>query len=123
MLFTVIFAGGAFGALSRYLVSMAVATRLGARYPWATLAVNLLGCLGLGLTLQLLRSGDVSPLLRSFVTVGILGSFTTFSTFSVEAVALFEGGRPWSAMSYITLSCLAGLAAFAGGIVIGLSLV
>jgi CrcB protein len=94
MLFTVVFAGGAFGALTRYLLS---------------------GCFVLGLMLQSFSASEASPLLISFVTAGILGSFTTFSTFSVEALALFEAGRAWHTVLYITVSCLIGLASFGAG--------
>jgi len=114
--------GGALGALGRYWVSGWV-SRIGSRpiFPLGTLAVNLIGALLLGAFLGYSLSGRhiVSPALRSFVAIGLLGAFTTFSTFSWESMAAFRAGDFKIALTNIFLSLLLGLLAvwlgFLGG--------
>jgi len=84
---------GAFGCLSRYLVSGWVYAWLGRGWPFGTLAVNILGSLLLGLVMEgSLRTALLGPGLRMGITVGFMGGFTTFSTFSFETVRLLEEG-------------------------------
>ena len=90
-----LFIAGGLGALSRYGLS-GLAQRIGAGFPWGTLAVNVLGSLALGFVMQLGLSTDIIPReVRVAVTVGFLGAFTTFSTFSFETVRYLEDGV-WS---------------------------
>lgn len=104
--------GGATGAMLRALVSLAGARWVPEATHWATFGVNVLGCLGLG---ALLGWSDVhdppSAGTRSFLVVGLLGSFTTFSTFSWEAHDLWRGGSPLGALGYGAASLVAGLVA------------
>jgi len=85
--------GAAGGALCRWWVVLLMQRYLGTSYPWATLLVNALGSLVLGfLVVYFLERSHLSDTLRLLLTVGFLGSFTTFSTFSVETVRLMEQG-------------------------------
>ncbi|MFZ7121446.1 MAG: fluoride efflux transporter CrcB [Eubacteriaceae bacterium] len=81
--------GGFFGAILRYLIS-SYTTRINAAFPYGTLIVNILGGFLIGLILQLsFDNFEISPTLRMFLTTGLLGGLTTFSTFSYETVGMF----------------------------------
>jgi len=108
--------GGALGAVARYLVAVRLYERLGVDFPWGTLAVNVLGSFLLGLTLALVEErGAFSPNTRSFITIGVLGSFTTFSTFVYEGWQYAREGDPTRMLVYMALSLVLGLAAFSAG--------
>lgn len=108
--------GGAAGAVSRYLASGWVQSLAGTFFPWGTLAVNVSGSLALGFSMVWLQATVASPELRSLVTIGFLGSFTTFSTFSYETLALVRDGEWWHAAGYALGSLVVGLlAVLAGG--------
>lgn len=110
-------AGGALGALLRYWTSVAVHSRLGSGFPYGTLVVNVVGSLLMGfLYIWLLERMSVGPALRAFLTIGLLGALTTFSTFSVETLALLESGQPTKAALNILLSVVVCLLAAALGI-------
>lgn len=81
-------AGGALGALLRYGLSGLVQKLAGGAFPWGTLTVNVAGSLAIGICWELFNRVPASPALRGFVVVGLLGAFTTFSTFSLETVVL-----------------------------------
>ena len=117
--YVVVAVGGALGALARYGVQLGLPHSPGA-WPWATVAVNLTGCLLIGLLLAVLlaRAPD-HPWLRPFLATGVLGGYTTFSTFSVDAVQLVEAGRWPLAVAYVLLSVLGGLAAVVLGLGVG----
>ena len=106
-------AAGAAGALLRYWIS----TRVGMRaFPWATLGINVAGSLVLGYILG--RVGGMAPsVATTAVTVGFLGAFTTFSTFTYETVTLVREDRPAAALAYVAVSVMVGLAASALGYV------
>jgi CrcB protein len=107
--------GGALGALGRWGVSEAL-PREPAAWPWATLLVNLTGCLLLGLLLaRLLARHPGIPWLRPFLATGFLGGYTTYSAFAVETVQLTEAGRPGLAVAYVVASVAGGVAAAAVG--------
>ncbi len=106
---------GALGALARWGVSKIVGTS-GTGLPWATLWVNGLGSLLLGLlTGWCLASADLDERWRLALATGFLGSFTTFSTFSVETIQLVEGGRWGLATANVMLQLAVGLTAAATG--------
>ncbi len=86
-------AGGATGAIGRYLLSSWVYSLTGRAFPWGTLAVNLLGSLLMGFfSVWLLERMSLSSEMRALLMVGFLGAFTTFSTFSLETLLLLEEG-------------------------------
>ncbi len=108
-------AGSFVGGAARYLVSLGM-KGIGKGFPWATLAVNLVGCLMIGLLWGLLsRNAAENTSWGLFLTVGLCGGFTTFSTFSKEALAMLQTGQMWGFASYIAISVLAGIALVALG--------
>ena len=97
--------GGALGALARHFSSYTVAQLLGTAFPWGTFAVNVAGSFILGALAETFAlSTSVSAEVRGFLVVGILGSFTTFSTFSLDTVLLFQRGRADLGAVYILAS-------------------
>lgn len=107
--------GGALGALCR-AGAAAVLSRDPGAWPWATLLVNWLGCLLLGALLAVLavrRPADER--LRIFLGSGVLGGFTTYSTFALEVTDLVAAGRPAVAAGYVAVSVLGGVLAVAAG--------
>ena len=105
--------GGALGAVSRYYVVTQVTHWLGLSFPYGTIFVNVLGSFILGALTEIMAlSWSVSQEIRAFLVVGVLGSFTTFSTFSLDVVYLFERGETASAAIYITASVILAIAAF-----------
>ena len=96
--------GGALGAMSRYWVYNNYA-HLDNCFPWATLTVNILGSFLIGIAFILITERmDMGPYWRAIVTVGFLGAFTTFSTFSIDVVGLIEQGQFSSAIIYVLSS-------------------
>ena len=123
MLMILIGIGGAIGAALRYSVSLLLLTNETAAFPFATVAVNLAGCfllgmLSSGLELKLTANPEY---LTAFKT-GLIGSFTTFSTFSVEVIQLLQHHFYFSAILYIFISAIFGLIFVALGMKIGISL-
>lgn len=109
-------AGGAIGASLRFLTGHYAALWLGRGFPWGTLAVNLLGSALMGLcTVWLVERGGAR--LAPFLLAGVLGGFTTFSAFSLDAFTLFESGRRGLAALYVLGSVAGALAGLALGIV------
>lgn len=105
--------GGAIGSVGRYLVTWAVVRACLPGFPAGTVAVNIAGSLVMGvLFIVLTRDGRLSPLLMT----GVLGGFTTFSAFSLDAFCLWERGEQGAALLYVGLSVAGSLAALALGI-------
>jgi CrcB protein len=104
--------GGAVGALCRYGMSNGIYAMLGRGFPYGTLSVNLLGSIIMGAAyVMMLERMDVSPEWRAGITIGLLGAFTTFSTFSIETLNLLEAGESLKAGLNILLSvslCISG---------------
>lgn len=103
--------GGSLGALARFLAGRAWGTG-GAAFPWTTLTVNVIGCALIGVLMVLVA--DVwtgRRLLRPFVGTGVLGGFTTFSTYAVDIQRLATGGRALIALAYLVVTVVAALAA------------
>ncbi|MCH5284223.1 MAG: CrcB family protein [Akkermansiaceae bacterium] len=115
--FLFVMLGGSIGAALRYGASLCASRWLGSALP-GTLAVNTLGCLALGavcaLTQERLGCG-LSEEARLFLSAGLLGALTTFSTLNLEAFTLFKSGRLGCALAYLSLSFLLGLLATAAG--------
>ncbi len=104
--------GGALGSLARYLSMIGAGHLLGTAFPWGTLSVNVLGSAAMGLIIEgsALR-WNIGPEWRTFLTVGILGGFTTFSTFSLDVAVLIERNELLNAALYIATSVLAAVGA------------
>ncbi len=111
--------GGALGALARWAVAEALPRDDGG-WPWATLLVNLTGCFLLGVLIAVLAARSPEPAwVRPFLAVGVLGGYTTYSTFAVEVVRLVEDGAAGLAAGYVLLSVGGSVAAVALGAVSG----
>jgi CrcB protein len=105
-------AGSAIGGVSRYLVGGLVQRTLDTTFPAGTLLINVTGSFLLGAILRYgVETPTLTPEFRAFLTVGFCGGYTTFSTFSYEAVALLEDGEWGRAGAYVGLSVLLSLAA------------
>lgn len=115
-----IFLGGGLGATARYGLGLAVA-RLwpGGPLPWGTLAANVIGSALLGLLAAHFVTADWPRPLKLGLTTGVLGGLTTFSTFTVETLALVEAGRPGAAALNLALNLVVGFAAALAGAWIG----
>jgi fluoride exporter len=110
--------GGALGALARWGLSEAVPSPGG--WPGATLLVNVTGCFLLGMLLGVLGSRSPEPAwVPPFLGVGILGGYTTYSTFAVEIVVLVDDRALWLAAGYLLASVAGGIAAVVAGALIG----
>ena len=104
--------GGAIGSVSRYLVGILMTRMFGAAFPYGTLTVNIVGGLLMGLFIELLaRRFDGSSELHLFVAIGILGGFTTFSSFSLDVVLLWQRGAVTSAAIYVLASVFLSIGA------------
>jgi CrcB protein len=107
--------GGALGSIARYAMTLIVHQRTSAAFPVGTLAVNLIGCLLIGMFIQMRMHGGKSTAVDLFLTTGFCGGFTTFSTFSYETVDLLQHGLRLRALTYVLISVVGGLAAFTAG--------
>ena len=109
-------AGGALGALARYLVDRSIEARAFSLFPWSTFTINLSGCFVVGAVVAaLVDRHDTPEWLRLGLVMGVLGGYTTFSTFGQETLDLIEEGRLAVAVTYAVSSVAIGVAAvFAG---------
>lgn len=113
-------AGGAVGAIARYSVTAAVPRWLGHGFPWGTVIVNILGSLLMGLLIDIMaRRWSAPPEARVFLVTGLLGAFTTFSTFSLDVVTLYERGALAAAAAYVVGSVVVGVLALFVGLWLG----
>ena len=115
--------GGAIGALLRYqngrLLTHWIGVQAVTAFPWATLMVNVIGSLAMGVLAGFLaRHGHGGEQWRLFIGVGVLGGYTTFSSFSLEMMVLIERGQPLQAVTYALVSVLAGLTALYLGLIL-----
>jgi CrcB protein len=102
--------GGAIGAGTRHLVNLGALRLVGPHFPWGTMAINIVGSFAMGVFVALLgRRFGGSNELRLFVATGILGGFTTFSSFSLDFVTLWERGTPLPAFGYAFASVIGAI--------------
>ena len=117
--FLAVGAGGAFGSMLRYAVTLWMVDRVGPGFPWHTVVINVAGSFLIGAVVASAQAGiGPSPFLSTFVVVGVLGGFTTFSTFSFDTLTLLSDGSAGVALAYCTGSVIAGLLSAAGGVAI-----
>ncbi len=114
--------GGGIGSLLRYQLGRMLTQIFGPQammaFPWATLAVNVIGSMAMGVLVGwLARHGQAGEQFRLLIGVGLLGGFTTFSSFSLELMVLIERGQAGQAFVYAAVSVLAGLSALYIGLI------
>jgi fluoride exporter len=115
--------GGALGSIARFWVGSTVAGRMGTRFPYGTLVINLTACIILGFSLAFLDRRDVlNPAWRFLIPVGFVGAYSTFSTFEWETFANLQTGAFLIASSYVVLSIILGLAGVWCGVAIARSI-
>ncbi len=104
--------GGALGSIARYWVGTVVAARMGLRFPYGTLVVNLTACIVIGFTLTFLAErADINPAWRFLNPIGFIGAYSTFSTYEWETLATLRSGAFALAALYAVGSLILGLAA------------
>lgn len=113
-------AGGALGSVARYGTGVLVGKLWSSTFPLGTMLINIAGSLAMGLFIGFLARTTPGWQAdgRLFVAVGIFGGFTTFSSFSLDAVAMFERGEIGQALLYVLVSVIVGIAALYGGLVL-----
>ncbi len=118
--FVIVFLGGGIGAMLRHGVNLATAWLIGTAFPWSTFLINVTGSLVMGLIAGWFAlKSDASQGWRLFLTTGILGGYTTFSAFSLDAALLYERGEIGQAAFYVIGSVVLSI----GGLFVGLWLV
>jgi CrcB protein len=111
--------GGALGSMARYWVGTSIANRLGVRFPFGTLVVNLSACLLIGFSITLLgKRADLGVAYRYFVPIGFIGAYSTFSTYEWETLANLRIGAIGLAAFYALGSLVLGLVATWGGVLL-----
>jgi len=114
-----VFLGAGLGGVLRWLVGLAALRAFGPAFPWGTLAVNVAGCFAIGVVAALVATRLPGETARLFLMTGLLGGFTTFSAFSLDAVALWERGALGLAGAYVAASVLVSIAAVVAGLALG----
>lgn len=104
--------GGIFGCLARFGLTQLIQAVYGNEFPLATFCINVIGCFFMGfLFYEMLDKATVTPAIRAGVLTGVIGGFTTFSTFGMETINLVEGGQTRTAVLYLSSSIVFGLMA------------
>lgn len=115
--------GGALGSIARFWVGTLVTNRMGTRFPFGTLLINVSACLIIGLSLEILsRHANLSPSWRFLVPIGFVGAYSTFSTFEWETFSSLTQGAFWVAILYVASSLVLGLIAIALGVTLAKAL-
>ncbi|MBK1636814.1 fluoride efflux transporter CrcB [Rhodovulum adriaticum] len=107
--------GGAMGAVGRYLTGVASIRLMGPGFPWGTITVNIVGSFLMGVLVVVLAKKGGTHLAPLFMT-GLLGGFTTFSAFSLDAITIYERGQAGLAFAYVAASVILSLAAIGAGL-------
>ncbi len=110
--------GGAIGAVGRYLTGVAAVRVMGHGYPWGTLTVNIIGSFLMGVLIVGLMTKDGGMRIAPLLMTGVLGGFTTFSAFSLDALTIFERGQVGQAALYVIASVVLSLLAIFLGVII-----
>lgn len=111
--------GGALGAVCRYLLGNLISKAIGSALPWGTFAINIVGCFCMGLLMTVIVERELlGAAWRLLLCVGLLGGFTTFSSFGYETLMLLAEGRLAAAAGYACGSVLLGLAAAGAGVLL-----
>ena len=114
--YLLIAAGGALGSIARFWVGSTVAGRMGIKFPYGTLLVNLSACLILGFTLTYMgKMADLNPAWRFLFPIGFIGAYSTFSTYEWETLSTLRSGAFFLATLYAAGSLILGLVAVWGG--------
>jgi CrcB protein len=122
--YLIVFLGGGIGAALRHGINLAAFRLVGTGFPYGTLLINVLGSLAMGLIAEYFAlKGGLPQHWRLFLTTGILGGFTTFSAFSLEAALLYERGQLAGAAIYVVASVVLAIAALFAGLAIVRTLV
>jgi CrcB protein len=116
MNYLLVLVGGAVGSVARYGTGVLAGRWLGPDYPYGTLAVNLIGGFLMGLLVGMLARTGGSEHTRVLIGVGVLGGFTTFSAFSLDAVTMIERGQWGVAVTYALVSVIGSVLALFGGL-------
>jgi CrcB protein len=117
--YLIVFLGGGLGAALRHGINMSAARLLGTGFPYGTLFINVVGSLAMGLIAEYFAlKGHLPQHWRLFLTTGILGGFTTFSAFSLEAALLYERGQVAGAAIYVVASVALAIAGLFAGLAI-----
>src|SRR3569832_1961729 len=119
MSYLLVFVGGGLGATLRHLINVTCARCMGTGFPWGTFIINITGSTVMGLIAGYLAfKGQAAQPWRLFIMVGVLGGYTTFSSFSLDAVTLYERGAGVAALSYVVGSGVLGIAGLVAGLAI-----
>ena len=113
--------GGAVGASARYLTSVAAMRAFGVGFPWGTIAVNVVGSFLMGALVVFLAHKEATHF-APFLMTGVLGGFTTFSAFSLDALTIWERGQQGLAAGYVAASVILSLGAIVAGLALARSL-
>jgi CrcB protein len=119
--FFIVGIGSFLGGGLRYLISVFFNQKINPDFPYATLAVNLLGCLLIGVFYSLFEKSLINNDWKLFLTTGLCGGFTTFSAFSMESLQLFKQGNLFAMLMYIIISIVLGIALTYAGYLIAKS--
>ena len=113
-------AGGALGAIARYVIGAAVGSRMGIKFPYGTLIINISACVIIGFSITYLgRRADLNPAWRYLIPIGFVGAYSTFSTYEGETFSTLRSGAFFLAALYAVGSLIVGLAAVWVGVVLG----
>lgn len=111
--------GGSLGSVARYLVAIGAGRLVGTEFPWGTVVINIVGSFLIGVFAESFAlSWNAGQVTRVFLTVGICGGFTTFSTFSLDAIVVIQRGELWAAGAYIAASVALSILSLFGGLLL-----